>query len=154
MPKKAKPQAAAAGQAAPSQPAPVGLIKKQGRQATGKFAAYQPNEKDRVLVALASCMGGTQDKIAKIIGVSTDTLRKYYPAEFEDGREIATLRVMGELYKCVFQPGFGQPKVTSIALWMNNVGGWSKVGKVVEAEAQVGPVVVKLKLGERDDAGV
>lgn len=152
MPKKAKTQAAAAGQAAPSQPPPVGPIKKQGRQPSGKFAAYQPNEKDRALVLLSSAIGGTQDKIAKVIGVSEDTLRKYYPSEFEDGREFAKISLMGNLYRIATSRTNDMAAIQAITRWMNNYGGWVHPGKAVEAEAQVGPVVVKLKLGERDDA--
>lgn len=156
MPKKAKTQAAAAGQAAPSSSAPSGSIKKttvSGRTKAGRFAAYEPNEKDRTLVALGSMAGGTQERVAKVIGISADTLQRYYTKEWEDGSETANLKVTGNLYRMATMTTNDRVAVTAAIFWAKSRMGWrTDDGLSAEAEAQVGPVVVKLRLGERDDA--
>jgi hypothetical protein len=152
-------KAARAGKAAATPPdQPVGPIKKQapkqGRGAAGKFAAYVPNEKDRVLVALGSMSGGTQERISKIIGISEDTLRKYYASEWDDGRELALLKVLGEVYRvAVSTTASNRDKLMACFGLLNNVGNW-KSPKEVSATAEMkseGLVKFTLKIGERGD---
>jgi hypothetical protein len=155
MPKKAKTQAAAAGKAAPSSPPPGGSIKKvtaAGRTTAGRFAAYEPNEKDRTLVALGSMAGGTQERVAKVIGISADTLQRYYAKEWEDGSETANLKVVGNLYRMATMTTNDRVAITAAIFWCKARMGWRTDEVTAEAEAQVGPVVVKLRLGERDAA--
>jgi DNA-binding XRE family transcriptional regulator len=155
MPKKAKAKPAAVEQAVA---APVGTIKKTPsvRATGGRFAAYAPNDKDRTLVALGAMAGGTQERVAKVIGISVETMKKYYGKEWEDGAETANLKVIGNLYRMATMTSNDRVACGAAMYWTQTRCGWVRAtdGVTAEAEARIGPVVVKLRLGERDAAGV
>lgn len=152
-------KAARAGKAAATPPdQPVGPIKKQapkqGRGAAGKFAAYVPNEKDRTLVALGVISGGTQEKIAKVVGISPDTLRKYYLHEWENGKEIADLKVTGNLYRMATMTTNDKVALPAAIWYSKSRMGWKGEGSTASAEfenQEGGLVRFTLKIGERGD---
>lgn len=134
----------------------VAVSPRQGRTTVGRFAAYVPNDKDRTLVSLGSIAGGTQERIAKIIGIDRDTLRKYYAREWEDGKDVADLKVVGALYRMATMAGNDKVALPA-AIWYSKARmGWkgdtAASSATAEAVAPDGGVVrFTLKIGDRSD---
>lgn len=128
---------------------------RQGRTTAGRFASYVPTEKDRTLVSLAAMSGGTQEKTASIIGIDRDTLRKYYSKEWEEGGEVANLKVVGNLYRMATSTTNDKTACTAAIWWTKARMGWK--GDTASASAEVenpdggGVVRFTLKIGERGD---
>ena len=59
---------------------------------------HEPTEKDRKQVTLMAGIGLTHDQIAKVIGVSDETLRKYYDKELETAAAMMNAQVAQNLF--------------------------------------------------------
>lgn len=127
---------------------------RQGRTTSGRFAAYVPNDKDRTLVALGAISGGTQEKIAKVIGIDRDTLRKYYADEWDNGKDVADLKVTGNLYRMATMTGNDKVALTAAIWYSKSRMGWKGEGSSASGEFENpdgGVVRFTLKIGERGD---
>ena len=49
--------------------------------------AHKPTDQTRMIVTVLAAAGSTQAEIAGCLGLSAETLRKYYRAELNHGRE-------------------------------------------------------------------
>ena len=87
--------------------------------------AHEPTEKDRKQVTLMAGIGLTHDQIAKVIGVSDETLRKYYEKELETAAAMMNAQVAQNLFSIATGKGAGA--VASAIFWMKTRGGWREV---------------------------
>jgi DNA-binding XRE family transcriptional regulator len=60
--------------------------------------AHEPTDKDRKQVTLMAGIGLTHDQIAKVVGVSDETLRKYYDKELETAAAMMNAQVAQNLF--------------------------------------------------------
>lgn len=86
---------------------------------------HTPTDKDRKQVAIMAGIGLTHNQIAKIIGVSDETLRKYYAEELEISAAKMNATVAQNLYSIATSKGPGA--VPSAIFWMKTRGGWREV---------------------------
>ena len=70
-------------------------------------------------------IGLKHDQIAKIIGISDETLRKYYTEELETAAAKMNAQVAQNLFSIATGKGVGA--VASAIFWMKTRGGWREV---------------------------
>ena len=86
-------------------------------------------------------IGLTHDQIAKIIGISDETLRKYYNEELETSEAKMTAQVAQNLYSIATSKGPGA--VPSAIFWMKTRGKWRETDRREITGADGGPVKVE-----------
>ncbi len=93
---------------------------------TGKAGRppFEPTEKDRRQVRLLSGMGVPDYDIAKVIGLSLPTLRKYFAGELELGHIEANAAVAQSLYKMATNRD--KPNVAAAIFWLKCRAGWKE----------------------------
>lgn len=69
----------------------------------GRPAFKEPSDRERFVVRGLSIMGMTQDSIADMLGISQDTLVKYFPDEIALGKAEAVAAMAGKLYEGAMQ---------------------------------------------------
>ena len=84
--------------------------------------SYEPTEKDRAQVRMMSGMGIRDYDIAKVIGVSGPTLRKYFADELDLGHIEANARVAQSLFKQATSPD--KPNVAAAIFWLKCRAQW------------------------------
>jgi len=100
--------------------------------------AHEPTDKDRKQVTLMAGIGLTHDQIAKIVGISDETLRKYYGEELAT----ATARMNAQVAQNLFSmaTGKGAGSVASAIFWMKSRGGWREVDRKEITGPNGGPI--------------
>ena len=88
---------------------------------------HEPTEKDRNQVTLMAGIGLTQDQICKIIGVSDETLRKYYEKELDTATSMMNAQVAQNLFRSATSKGAGA--VASAIFWLKTRAGWREVDR-------------------------
>lgn len=101
---------------------------------------HEPTEKDRNQVTLMAGIGLTQDQICKIIGVSDETLRKYYEKELDTATSMMNAQVAQNLFRIATSKGAGA--VASAIFWMKTRGGWREVDRREITGANGGPLAI------------
>lgn len=117
---------------------------------------HEPTKATRALVEMGLSGGFTQEQIARVIGISDKTLRKYYAAEIADGGSTAALRVAGNLFRIATQTADNKAALTAGIFWLKSRQRWRTTdGVEVEAESKTAAdgeqtVSFTLKIGERE----
>jgi hypothetical protein len=88
---------------------------------------YEPAEKDRHQVTLMAGIGLTHDQICKIIGISDETLRKYYAKELSTAASVMNAQVAQNLFRMATSKGSGA--VASAIFWLKTRAGWREVDR-------------------------
>jgi len=83
---------------------------------------YEPDERTRAQVKTLAGMGVPDYEIAKVIGLSGPTMRKYYMAELETGHIEANARVAQSLYAQATSKT--KPSVAAAIFWLKCRAGW------------------------------
>lgn len=113
---------------------------------------HEPTDKDRKQVSLMAGIGLTHNQIAKIIGISDETLRKYYDKELEVSASMMNAQVAQNLYSIATSKGAGA--VASAIFWMKTRGGWREVDRKEVTGVNGGPIRMvtnKLDVSQLDD---
>jgi hypothetical protein len=113
---------------------------------------HEPTDKDRKQVSLMAGIGLTHDQIAKIIGISDETLRKYYDKELEVSAAMMNAQVAQNLYSIATSKGAGA--VASAIFWMKTRGGWREVERKEITGKDGAPIAIntnKLDVSQLDD---
>lgn len=103
--------------------------------------AYEPSEKDRKQVLAMSGIGLTHDQIAKIMGISDETLRKYYPSELETGASRMNAMVAQNLFSIATSQGQGS--VAAAIFWMKTRARWHETSRTEHTGPDGGPLQVE-----------
>jgi transposase len=91
---------------------------------------HQPTEHSRVQVKTLAAVGIRHEDIASKLGISADTLTKYYKQELDDGRIDANAQVGKSLYE---QAKNGN--ITAMIFWLKTRAGW----KETQVQEHTGP---------------
>jgi hypothetical protein len=120
----------------------------------------EPTEEQRKFVTMAAAVGTPHDDIGTLIGVSANTLRRYFQHELDVGSAQANLRVGINLYRMAT----GDPSLMSTLLaaiwWSKAMMGWQDPSRIrginiVGAPVEnCGQVVVILQDSDRSDASL
>lgn len=85
--------------------------------------AHSPTDRARSQVKMLSAMGIPDYEIAKLIGVSQPTLRKYYADELDIGHIEANAKVAQSLFKMATDPAHPKSAISAM-FWMKCRAGW------------------------------
>jgi transcriptional regulator with XRE-family HTH domain len=83
---------------------------------------HTPTDKDRLAVETMASHGIVQADIAKVIGVSVSTLRRWYSVELETAQIKANSRVAQSLFDKAM--GTGSGSVTACIFWLKVRAKW------------------------------
>jgi hypothetical protein len=87
---------------------------------------YEPTPKERDQVRMLAAMGVPDYDIAKLLQLSSPTMRKHFWHELEVGHIESTAKVAQSLYKQATDPV--KPNVTAAIFWLKCRGGWREDG--------------------------
>lgn len=93
------------------------------RKKTGR-KAYAPTEKEARQVRTLSGMGTRCADIAKVLGISESTLRKYYAEDLEIGCIQANAKVAESLFKQATNEE--KPNIVAAIFWLKTRAGWKE----------------------------
>lgn len=85
---------------------------------------YAPTEKDRSMVRAMIGFGIQDYEIARVLGISAPTLRKYYADELAVGHIEMNAKVANSLYKRA--TGDGPDAVKAAMFWLECRAGWRR----------------------------
>lgn len=88
---------------------------------------HEPTDKDRKQVTIMAGIGLTHDQIAKVVGVSDETLRKYYGHELETAESLMNAQVAQNLFSIATSKAQGC--VPAAIFWMKTRAGWRETIK-------------------------
>jgi DNA-binding XRE family transcriptional regulator len=106
--------------------------------------AHEPTDRDRKQVTLMAGIGLTHDQIAKVIGISDETLRKYYDEELSTAASKMNAQVAQNLFSIATSKGAGA--VASAIFWMKTRGGWREVERKEITGPDGGPIKTESKI--------
>ena len=84
---------------------------------------YEPADKERAQVRTLTAMGIPHVDIARIVGITAPTLRKYFRRELDTGQAEANAKVAQSLFRQATDPK--SPNVAAAIFWMKARAGWS-----------------------------
>src|SRR3954464_5817933 len=83
---------------------------------------HEPTEKERKIVESMTGYGISPDEIARVVGISVPTMRKWYAHELDTGHIKANSQVAQSLYQKA--TGSGQGAVTASIFWLKCRAKW------------------------------
>lgn len=105
---------------------------------------HVPTDKDRRIVEMMTAGGITQEGIARVIGISVDTLVKYYREELDTALDKANAQVAGCLFKKATSDDHPN-SVTAAIFWMKTRGRWKETSALEVGGADGGPLTFVVK---------
>lgn len=105
---------------------------------------FEPTKEQRHIVKnLKAYLGRTDEEIAKVLGVSCDTLTRHFPEELKAGRDAANANMARALYENGISGN-----VAAQIFWMKTRAGWKEVD---EQPKQSGTTVFNYFGSEKPD---
>jgi transposase len=99
--------------------------------------AHQPTDENRTKVRAWAAVGVRHEDIAAKLGISADTLAKYYRQELDDGRIDANAQIGKSLYE---QAKAGN--TTAMIFWLKTRAGWKETNVTELTGGDGGPLKV------------
>lgn len=113
---------------------------------------FEPTDEQRRIVNVMAAGGFQQLAIAQALGISDNTLRKYFAEELEAGGSKAHAMVVGNLYR---QATKDDPRATPAAIfWAKTRLGWKDTNAVELSGPDGGPIRQSIEVvfvGDDDD---
>lgn len=85
---------------------------------------HKPSANTRAQVKKAASLGGTQEVICAMLGITKPTLRKHYREELDLGAAEANMAVAQSLFKMATDKN--KPNITAAIFWMKTRAGWTE----------------------------
>ena len=111
------------------------MAKQAARPGAGR-PRWQPTDADRLRAETLGGLGVPQDQIALLIGVTTNTLRKYLMPELKLGHAKATSQVAQTLYNRATKGN----DLGAAIFWLKSQAGWREVQRVETTGADGAPI--------------
>lgn len=103
---------------------------------------HEPTDQNRLQVKTLAAVGIRHEDIAAKLGISADTLTKYYRKELDDGRVDANAVVAKSLYE---QAKTGN--TSAMIFWLKTRAGWKETMVNEHTGADGGPLSIKVVSG-------
>jgi len=88
--------------------------------------SHVPTEESRRVVRGLAGLGMIVDDVARLAGITENTLRKHYTEEMAVGRAEANVRVSRALFQAATKAE--RPNVIAQMFWLKNRAGWKDIG--------------------------
>lgn len=95
---------------------------------------HVPTEANRQAVSLHATVGTRQEVIAEILGISVDTLQRYYRSELDTSRERANASVGGALFKKAMAGD-----TASMIFWLKTRARWRETVDISNEDGSLKP---------------
>ena len=95
---------------------------------------HEPTEAMRKTVSLHATVGSRQETIAEVLGISVDTLQRYYRSELDTSREKANAQVGGALYNKAIGGD-----TTAMIFWLKTRARWRETVDVSNEDGTLKP---------------
>jgi len=95
---------------------------------------HEPTEAMRKTVSLHATVGSRQETIAEVLGISVDTLQRYYRSELDTSREKANAQVGGALYNKAIGGD-----TTAMIFWLKTRARWRETVDVSNEDGSLKP---------------
>lgn len=126
-------------------------------QKSGGRPPHQPTAQTRNLVALGCFANLTHDQIAKLVGISRNTLEIHYREELDTGAATMLAKVASNIYQLALQNADRKVAMTASIFILKTRGGWLEGRAVPDMplsddegqEKKQEPVVIRLRIGDR-----
>ena len=105
---------------------------------------HEPTEKDRKQVSAMAGFGLKHDQIAKIIGISDETLRKYYSHELDVAESMMNAQIAQNLYSIANSKGPGA--ITAAIFWLKTRAGWRETSRTEVTGKDGGAIEIESKV--------
>jgi DNA-binding XRE family transcriptional regulator len=97
---------------------------------------HKPTDESRRQVETLVGMGMTREQIGRFVGVSENTLRKYYESQLGTGDVKANAKVAQALFRKA--TGDGPSSVTAAIFWLKARAGWKEADRLeIDSSSQV-----------------
>src|SRR5487761_2536839 len=100
-------------------------------------AAHIPTPATRAKVEAYAACGTTHPEICNLIGISDNTLQKYYRTELDIARPKAVANVAMSLYRKA--TGEGPQSVAAAIFWLKTRAGWKET-QIIAGDSDLPPV--------------
>lgn len=98
--------------------------------------AYQPTDKERNQVSVLISCGLTHEQICTVLGISDQTLRKYFQNELDTG----FAKVYGQMATTLVQNALIRKDKACLIFWLKTRAQWSETNKVNLSGENGGPI--------------
>jgi len=88
--------------------------------------SHVPTDESRRVVRGLAGLGMIVDDVARLAGITENTLRKHYTEEMAIGRAEANVRVSRALFQAATKAE--RPNVVAQMFWLKNRAGWKDIG--------------------------
>ena len=95
---------------------------------------HEPTEAMRKTVSLHATVGRRQETIAEVLGISVDTLQRYYRSELDTSRERANAQVGGALYNKAMGGD-----TTAMIFWLKTRARWRETVDISNEDGTLKP---------------
>ncbi len=85
-----------------------------------RYPAHQPTEENKIKITALKSFGITDEAIAKHLGMSSDTLVRFYKHELETALDSANAKVASKLFKKAVE----DEDLTAIIFWLKTRARW------------------------------
>ena len=122
---------------------PIDTIDKEENKAGKGRPPHLPNADTRIKVYTLSTVGTRHEDIASVLGISHDTLVKYYKEELDKGRIEANASVAETLFKQA-----KEGNTTAMIFWLKSRAKWKETSQhEISGNPDGTPVEVKIVTG-------
>jgi hypothetical protein len=111
---------------------------------------HEPTAQLKQQVTMMTGFGIPQDDIAKIIGMSTPTLIKFYSNELDTARAQLNTKVANNLFRQATKDDF--KAIPAAIFWCKTRMGWREVTRHEHGGADGAPIPVQMNLSKATDA--
>ena len=102
---------------------------------------HQPTEQSRIQVKTLAAVGIRHEDIASKLGISADTLTKYYRQELDEGRIDANAQIGKSLYD---QAKSGN--TTAMIFWLKTRAGWKETNVTELTNSDGSPILSSIQV--------
>ena|SRR5215469_9438302 len=107
----------------------------------GGRPTYQPTPEDRHVVRSMAAAGFQEALIARVLSIAVMTLRKHYPLDLKNGRELMTALAVRKLAAAI-----DKGEAWAICFWLKCRAGWHERQVQEVTGANGGPINSKLRI--------
>jgi hypothetical protein len=105
-------------------------------------APYKPDEKSSKQITLMAGIGLTHDQIAKVMGISDETLRRHYKKELATAKTMLNTQVANNLFRIATSSEKGA--VAAAIFWMKTRAGWKETIDLSNEDGSLKPEPVQV----------
>jgi hypothetical protein len=106
-------------------------------------APYKPDDKSSKQITLMAGIGLTHDQIAKVMGISDETLRRHYKQELATAKTMLNTQVANNLFRIATSQDH-KGAVTAAIFWLKTQAKWKETIDLSNEDGSLKPEPVQV----------